>query len=96
MPYIITHDCICCGTCEFGCLNDAIYWGVKVYSIDADRCTDCVGNFKAPRCAEVCPAKAIILDREHRESRDQLLEKWYQLHPGKTPAFIPVKQVATR
>ena len=53
--------------------------------IDPDRCTECVGNFESPKCAEVCPVEACVPDPQHAESREELLAKWQRLHPGETP-----------
>jgi len=89
LAYKITDDCISCGACEAECGNEAISEGGEVYIIDADRCTECVGNFESPKCAEVCPVDACIPDPEHEESKEQLLEKWHSLHLGETPAYEP-------
>ena len=85
MAYKITEECISCGACETDCANDAITEGETVYVIDPDKCTECVGNYEAPRCVELCPADCIVLDPEHKESREELLQKWQKLHPGETP-----------
>ena len=87
MAYKITDECISCGACESECGNQAISEGETICVIDPDRCTECVGNAESPSCAEVCPVVACIPDPEHDEGREQLLEKWYSLHPGETPAY---------
>ena len=69
--------------------NEAISEGEEAYVIDPDRCTECVGNFESPKCAEVCPVDACISDPDHEESKEQLLKKWHNLHPGETPAYTP-------
>ena len=89
MAYKITDDCISCGACEAECQNDAISEGEESYVIDPDRCTECVGNFDSPKCAEVCPVDAPVPDSEHKESKEQLLEKWHSLHPSETLAYEP-------
>jgi len=89
MAYMITDDCISCGTCEAECQNEAISEGDEIFIIDPDRCTECVGNFELPKCAEVCPVGAPVPDPDHVESKEQLLEKWHRLHPGETPAYTP-------
>ncbi len=89
MAYKITDDCISCGACEAECKNEAISEGEEIYVIDADRCTECVGNFETPQCAEVCPVDACVPDPDHEESKEQLLEKWRSLHPGETPDYEP-------
>jgi ferredoxin len=85
MAYRINDDCITCGACEAECKNEAIKEGDTVYVINPDKCTECVGWFAKPKCVEVCPADACVLDPQHKESKEQLLEKWKKLHPGKTP-----------
>ena len=86
MSYKITEDCISCGACEAECKNNAISEGETGYIIDPDKCTECVGNFESPICAEVCQVDACVPDQEHKENKDKLLEKWRKLHPGETPA----------
>jgi ferredoxin len=86
MAYKITDECIGCGACAMECKNEAISEGEEIYVIDPDKCTECVGNFESPRCAEVCPVEAAVPDPEHVESRDELLAKWQRLHPGETLA----------
>jgi len=87
MAYKITEECISCSACEGECKNEAISEGEEIYVIDPDKCTECVGNFESPKCAEVCPVGAAVPDPEHRESRDELLAKWQRLHPGETLAL---------
>ena len=87
MAYKITDDCICCGACEAECKNKAISEGDDIYVIATDRCTVWVGNHGAPKCAEICPVDACVPDPDHEESKEQLLDKWRGLHPGKTPVF---------
>ncbi len=54
MAYVITEDCVACGTCIEECPNEAIKEGDPIFVIDADACADC-GS-----CADVCPNAAII------------------------------------
>jgi ferredoxin len=54
MAYVISNDCIACGTCIDECPAGAISEG-DIYSIDADACTEC------GTCADVCPNEAISL-----------------------------------
>lgn len=72
-----------CGDCRPECPNGAISSG---HAVDPDRCTECVGAYELPRCAGVCSADACIPDPEHRETREQLLDRWRGLHPGEEPA----------
>ena len=85
MAYKITGDCISCGMCEVECKNNAIFEGDTTYVINTDKCTECVGNHKSPRCAKICPVNACLPDPGHVENTEQLLEKWHKLHPGKIP-----------
>ncbi len=53
MAYVISDDCIACGTCEAECPVGAIAMGDSHYQIDADTCMDC------GTCAAACPVEAI-------------------------------------
>ena len=88
MAYKITDDCISCGACEDECKNNAISEGETIYVIYTGKCTECVGNNESPKCAEVCPVDACVPDLDHKETKEQLLEKWHTLHPGETPAYV--------
>ncbi|MFO7772393.1 MAG: YfhL family 4Fe-4S dicluster ferredoxin [Dehalococcoidia bacterium] len=87
MAYKITDECISCSACESECTNGAISEKEDIYLIDPDKCTECVGNFESPKCAEVCLVDAAVPDPEHAETREELLAKWHRLRPGQTPAF---------
>lgn len=52
MAYIISDECIVCGSCINECPVDAISEG-DIYVIDSDTCIDCAV------CTEVCPVEAI-------------------------------------
>ncbi len=81
MALIITHRCINCDMCEPECPNQAISLGTDIYHIDTQRCTECVGHYEAPTCQRVCPINhTIIHDEQHRETQDQLWEKFVMLH----------------
>jgi len=86
MAYKIQEDCCnLCGLCEINCLNGAISEGERSFVIDPNKCTECVGNYESPKCAEVCNRDCPVPDPDHVESREQLLEKWCSLHLGETP-----------
>lgn len=52
MAYVISSDCVACGSCINECPVSAISEG-DIYSIDANTCIDC-GS-----CAAACPSEAI-------------------------------------
>jgi ferredoxin len=54
MAYIITDECVACGTCTETCPAEAILEGEEKYSIDQEKCTECGA------CVEVCPTEAIL------------------------------------
>ena len=85
MAYKINEECINCGACETQCENGAISEGSDIYVIDPNKCTECVGNADSPQCVVVCGVDACVPDPDHVESKEQLMEKWKKLHPGKTP-----------
>ncbi len=88
MAFRITDECISCGACEPECPNQAISEGDVVFVIDPDRCTECIGAHETQQCAEICPVDACVPDEEHRESKEELLEKWKRLHPGEEPVLF--------
>ena len=80
MALFITSKCINCDMCEPECPNQAITMGDKVYEINPDLCTECVGFYDHQTCVSVCPIDCIIWDPAHVESESQLLEKFVALH----------------
>jgi formate hydrogenlyase subunit 6/NADH:ubiquinone oxidoreductase subunit I len=54
MAYVITDECIACGSCQGECPVEAISEGDEKYVIDAGLCTDCGA------CADQCPVEAIV------------------------------------
>ncbi|MEE8448611.1 MAG: YfhL family 4Fe-4S dicluster ferredoxin [Thermodesulfobacteriota bacterium] len=75
MAYIITDECTSCDICLPECPNDAITEGEEIYVIDPDLCTECVGFYDEPKCAEVCPVGCCIPDPNHKETQEELLAK---------------------
>ena len=84
MALIIKEDCTNCDVCLPECPNEAITDGSEqesdIYYIHPDRCTECVGAFDEPLCAEVCPVECIEPDPEHAESKEELTAKYENLH----------------
>lgn len=79
MALSITHQCINCDMCLPECPNTAIFEGDKIYEIDVERCTECVGFYDHPTCIAVCPIDCIIPDPKHIETPEQLLKKFKTL-----------------
>ena len=52
MAYVISDDCVACGTCQPEGPTESISEG-DIYSINPDTCIDC------GTCADVCPSGAI-------------------------------------
>ncbi|MEJ2633570.1 MAG: YfhL family 4Fe-4S dicluster ferredoxin [Acidihalobacter sp.] len=76
MALFITDECINCDVCEPECPNEAISPGEEIYVIDPKLCTECVGHYDTPQCKEVCPVDCILVDPEHEETREQLMDKY--------------------
>lgn len=53
MAYVITDECVSCGTCAGECPVEAIAEGDSHYEINPDVCVEC------GTCASVCPTEAI-------------------------------------
>lgn len=81
MALLITKKCINCDMCEPECPNQAISMGEDIYRIDSARCTECVGHYDIPTCQQVCPIdNTIVVNPQHRESNEQLWDKFVVLH----------------
>ena len=79
MALKIIKGCINCDMCEPECPNKAIYMGDKIYEINPDLCTECVGFYDEPTCISVCPLDCIITDPEREEDADTLFQKFEKL-----------------
>ena len=55
MAYVISDDCVSCGSCAAQCPVEAISEGAEHYEINPDICVECGA------CAAQCPAEAISL-----------------------------------
>ena len=81
MALKITDECTNCDACIDDCPNEAIYIGEEIYEIDPTKCTECVGFFDTMTCADLCPVDCCVLDPEHEESEEELLERAKEIHP---------------
>ena len=79
MALLITDQCINCDMCLAECPNQAIFEGDKIYEINADRCTECVGYYERQTCVDVCPIACIVPDPKYQESQEQLLNRFHYL-----------------
>ena len=70
MAYLITDECNLCDACVAECPNEAITEGEDIYKIDALKCSECVGFFDEPQCAEVCPMECCEPDPEFEDTAD--------------------------
>ncbi len=79
MAYKITEECINCAACEPECPNEAISASDEIYIIDPNKCTECVGHFDESQCAAVCPVDCCVPDEDHKETREELMDKYRKL-----------------
>lgn len=79
MALLIIDLCITCDVCLAACPNKAISKGDDIFTIDPALCTECVGHHAVSQCVKVCPVRAIIPDPDHRESKEELQQKYEQL-----------------
>ena len=66
MALEIIESCVNCWACPPLCPNQAIHEGAPPlfphFLIDADKCTECVGDFADAQCVAICPIEGAILD----------------------------------
>lgn len=62
MAFKIIAGCVNCWACAPLCPSDAIQAAMPHFLIDAQRCTECAGEFADPQCASICPIEGVILD----------------------------------
>ena len=79
MALLITDECINCDVCEPECPNHAIDMGPKIYQIDPQKCTECVGHFDEPQCVQVCPVNCIPVNSQWVEDKESLWRKYRRL-----------------
>nr|VFJ66800.1 MAG: 4Fe-4S binding domain-containing protein [Candidatus Kentron sp. FW] len=51
---IVREICTACGECEPLCPTGSIKRVKRGYTIDADTCTECEGEYKTPQCLKTC------------------------------------------
>ncbi len=62
MALEIVESCVNCWACELLCPSQAIFFAKPHFLIDADKCTECLGDFAAPQCAAICPIEGAIVN----------------------------------
>ena len=62
MALEIIESCVNCWACLPLCPNKAISAASPHFEIDPMKCTECVGDYELPQCAEICPIEGAILD----------------------------------
>jgi len=62
MAVKIVASCTNCWACVPLCPTQAIYEAKPHFLVDAKRCTECVGDYDEPQCANICPVEGAILD----------------------------------
>ncbi len=84
MAFMIKDGCVLCWMCVEVCPTEAISILEKglVFTIDPERCNECVGFYDEPQCLAVCPIDGIVLDPAHVESREELLARKKRLYPA--------------
>jgi ferredoxin len=80
MALMITAECINCDACVPECPNKAISQGEDIYIIDPALCSECVPEHDQQQCAAVCPVECCVPDPDHKETREQLEEKYKRIH----------------
>ena len=75
MALLVSEDCINCDVCQSLCPNGAIQPGDDASVIDPLLCTECVGHFDTPQCAENCPTECVVAHPDYRETHEVLLAK---------------------
>lgn len=62
MALEIVESCVNCWACEPLCPSQAIFAAQPHFLIDADKCTECAGDFADPQCATICPIEGAIVN----------------------------------
>ena len=62
MAFKIIEGCVNCWACEPLCPSRAIFESKPHFMIDAEKCSECEGDYPDPQCASICPIEGVILD----------------------------------
>jgi len=62
MSLEIVELCVGCHACEGQCPNNAISAARKMFVINPNKCTECLGDHDLPQCAEICPIEGAIVN----------------------------------
>lgn len=62
MALEIVDTCVNCWACIALCPNQAIFEASPHFQIDPLRCSECVGDYAKPQCAEICPVEGAIVN----------------------------------
>ena len=66
MALEIIESCVNCWACQPLCPSRAIHEArppqFTHFLIDADKCTECVGDFADAQCVAICPIEGAIVD----------------------------------
>ncbi|MDH3004887.1 MAG: 4Fe-4S dicluster domain-containing protein [Candidatus Shikimatogenerans sp. JK-2022] len=54
-----------------------------IFYIVKEKCTECIGFYKYPQCASVCPVNCCVKDLKNKESKKDLILKKKILHNEK-------------
>ncbi len=62
MALSIVDSCVNCWACVDVCPSEAIYEATPHFMINANKCTECEGDYADPQCASICPIEDTILN----------------------------------
>ena len=62
MALKIIDSCVNCWACEPLCPSRAIHEAKPHFLVDADKCSECLGEFADPQCASICPVEGAIVN----------------------------------
>ena len=87
MAYVITDECVSCGTCAGECPSEAISEGADHFEINADACVDC------GTCADVCRQRLFsqVNNTGHKRElrlRLQLFSFAINSYPGLNNSYV--------